>query len=238
MNAIGIKAVNTSCVNDEMGSRQLLSDLHRYQGSDENDVKLIYVTPEKFAKSPGLKSALKSLADRGLLSRFVIDEAHCMSQWGHDFRPDYLTLKELRTLYPSVPIMALTATANEAVVRDSISCIGMRDPFVHKQSFNRANLSYSVKPKGKNVIKEIAEMVRARIKQTGIIYCLSKKDTENVCEDLKREVPALRNKVTFYHAGVEPREKERRQRDWSSGDIKVIVATIAFGMGINKPDVK
>ena len=238
MNAIGIKAVNTSTSLDEYNSRLLLSELHRYEGR-EDEPKLIYITPEKFAKSPGLKSALQSLVSRGLLSRFVIDEAHCMSQWGHDFRPDYLALSQLRTLFPSVPIMALTATANEEVVRDSIRSIGMRNPFVHKQSFNRVNLTYSVRKKeAKSIISDIAAIVDDRSQQTGIIYCLSKKDTEDVCKRLKEEIPRLKGKVTFYHAGVEASERERRQRLWSSGDIKVICATIAFGMGINKPDVK
>jgi len=124
MNAIGIKAVNTSSANDEMGSRFLLSELHRYQGNEE-DPKLIYITPEKYAKSNALKNALRSLASRKMLSRFVIDEAHCMSQWGHDFRPDYLELSDLRVSFPDIPIMALTATANDDVVKDSIRTIGI-----------------------------------------------------------------------------------------------------------------
>lgn len=142
---------------------------------------------------------------------------------------DYLALSQLRTSFPSVPIMALTATANEEVVRDSIRSIGMRNPFVHKQSFNRVNLSYSVRKKeAKGIISDIAAIVDERSQQTGIIYCLSKKDTEEVCTRLMAEIPRLKGKVTFYHAGVEASERERRQRLWSSGDIKVICATIGF----------
>ena len=108
-----------------------------------------------------------------------------MSQWGHDFRPDYLSLSNVRKKYPNVPIMALTATANQTVVRDSIASMGMRDPFLHTQSFNRQNLHYSVRKKDGRVIANIAEIIKRRSGQTGIVYCLSKKDTEIVAADLQ-----------------------------------------------------
>ena len=134
--------------------------------------------------------------------------------------------------------MALTATANQSVVNDSIRIMQMKNPFLHSQSFNRPNLIYSVRPKTADCIKEIAMIILSKKDQTGIIYCLSKKDTETVAEALQLEIPAMKSKITFYHAEVDANLKEKRQRDWSNGAIKVICATIAFGMGINKPDVR
>lgn len=154
------------------------------------------------------------------------------------YRPDYLALANIRNLYPVVPIMALTATANQSVVNDSIRIMQMKNPFLHSQSFNRPNLIYTVRPKTADCIKEIAGIILSKKDQTGIIYCLSKKDTETVAEELQLEVPAMKSKITFYHADVDANLREKRQRDWSNGTIKVICATIAFGMGINKPDVR
>lgn len=115
-------------------------------------------------------------------------------------------------------------------------CSSQRDPFKHSQSFNRPNIEYSVRKKtAKTLIEDIPNIIKARIRLSGIIYCLSKRDTEKVCEVLQERLPELRNKVTFYHADVSPEQRESRQRAWCKGDIRVIVATIAFGMGINKP---
>ena len=157
---------------------------------------------------------------------------------GHDFRPDYFELSRLRREFPNVPIMALTATANQTVIEDTIRRIGMRNPFKHSQSFNRPNLTYTVYKKHGKCTSQIADIIRKRPQETGIIYCLSKKGTEELVQDLQKELPDMRRNITFYHADVSPEEREHRQRCWSSGDIKVIVATVAFGMGINKPDVR
>ena len=145
-------------------------------------------------------------------------------QWGHDFRPDYLELKMLRYICPKVPIMLLTATANQTVVRDCMEIVQMRNPFLHTQSFNRTNLRYFVKAKdsGKHCIDDIADYVLKHKNETGIVYCFSKKDTENMAESLIKALPEMRNQITFYHADVHVNDKERRQRSWSKGDIKVI----------------
>lgn len=119
-------------------------DIHEQRRVDESRIKLLYITPEKFSKSTAIRNLLQQLMQFKLLSRFVLDEAHCLSQWGHDFRPDYLRLTEIRQLCPSVPIMALTATANQSVVQDIIKCLHLQAPFVHTQSFNRPNLTYKV----------------------------------------------------------------------------------------------
>eukprot|EP01038_Epipyxis_sp_PR26KG_P010649 gene10649-14301_t len=246
MNAISIRAVFTSSTQDNNEVQNVMSELRSYCRSsdnpidEQNRIKLLYITPEKFSKSNQLRDLLTALTRKSLLSRFVIDEAHCLSQWGHDFRPDYLSLSNIRSSYPTVPIMCLTATANQSVVQDCIQRMGMNNPFLHTQSFNRKNLTYSVKKKesDKKLIIEIGNYILQRKNQSGIIYCLSKRDTENVCKELIKEFPSMRGQITFYHAEVHPHEKEDRQRKWSKGDIKLICATIAFGMGINKPDVR
>jgi bloom syndrome protein len=248
------RAAFLSSIQEEWEQRETLRELHRYyedpeawsasasssssgdDGGGSNSLKMLYITPERFTRSEGLKRALQSIYSKGLLSRFVIDEAHCLSQWGHDFRPDYLALKSIRTEFPGVPIMALTATANQTVVNDSMQLLKMQNAYKHTMSFNRGNLRYSVREKraGAKLIQDIAKIILDRRGQTGIIYCFSKKDTEALCEALQQEIPAMRNQITFYHADVSDEDKNKRQRAWSKGDVKVICATIAFGMVRNE----
>lgn len=205
-------------------------------------LSLLYVTPEKLAHSPSFGNELQKLMQRGLLARFVIDEAHCVSEWGHDFRSDYLKLNILRANFPSVPMIALTATATNVVIDDVINVLGLRDPKVVKLSFNRSNLRYSILMKKRNMkanLELLADYVSSgpRKHQCGIIYCLSRKETEDVCAGLQRKLGA--NAVTFYHAGLpDAMERQERQNLWSDNKVRLIVATIAFGMGINKPDVR
>jgi bloom syndrome protein len=229
MVAIGIRAVFMSSMQEQGEVGALMQELRMYcnrglSAEDDNTVKLLYITPEKFSKSTAMQSLLKQLANNGLLSRFVIDEAHCLSQWGHDFRPDYLELKNIRNICPNVPIMALTATANQSVVRDCMRIIQMNNPFLHTQSFNRVNLTYTVKKKetGKQLIADLADYILKRKGATGIIYCLSKKDTETIAEELISAIPSMKKQITFYHADVPAQQKEQRQRLWSKGDIKLI----------------
>lgn len=205
---------------------------------DENLIKFLYITPEKFSKSYKLKNILTALSKINYISYFILDEVHCVSQWGHDFRPDYLELSNIRKLYPSIPMMALTATANETIMLDCINIIKMSRPFIHRQSFNRPNITYKIKLKDAKVLNEIIDYILINKNNTGIIYCLSKKDTEDLTKKLIAKLPLMKKKITFYHADLTVLEKETRQKAWSNGDIKVIIATIAFGMGINKPDVR
>ncbi len=200
--------------------------------------QLLYITPEMINKSQAMISALQDLYQRRKLARIVIDEAHCVSQWGHDFRPDYKLLGEVRQQFRGVPVIALTATATENVKVDVIHNLGIRNCEVFTQSFNRPNLSYEVRTKGKakDVLDGMANTINTTYRgQCGIIYCLSKKNCEAIALKLKEEYGI---KAHHYHAGMEPEDKKSVQKDWQAGIYHVIVATIAFGMGIDKPDVR
>ncbi|KPP79482.1 hypothetical protein Z043_100935, partial [Scleropages formosus] len=200
-------------------------------------IKLLYSTPEKICASGRLMSALQNLYERGLLARFVIDEAHCVSQWGHDFRPDYKRMYELRQKFPKVPIMALTATATPRVQKDILTQLQMSKPQVFTMSFNRHNLKYSVLPKKpKKVDEDCIQWIKKNYpRDSGIVYCLSRNDCDNLAASLQRAgIAAL-----SYHAGLNDTDREYVQNKWiNQDDCQVICATIAFGMGIDKPDVR
>lgn len=214
---------------------QVLSTLAR-AGADEH-IQLLYITPEMMNKNQVLNRILESLHSRQRLARIVIDEAHCVSQWGHDFRPDYKELGQIRNQLPGVPMMALTATATENVKVDVIHNLKMEGCRVFTQSFNRPNLTYEVrpKPKGAELLNSIESIIKTSYRnQSGIVYCLSRKVCEKVAEALQER--GIR--AAFYHAGIETAKKAEVQQRWQSGRYNVIVATIAFGMGIDKPDVR
>ncbi|XP_066540349.1 recQ-like DNA helicase BLM isoform X1 [Hoplias malabaricus] len=200
-------------------------------------IKLLYATPEKISASGRMISALQNLYERGLLARFVIDEAHCVSQWGHDFRPDYKRLHELRQKFPNVPVMALTATATPRVQKDILNQLAMTRPQVFTMSFNRHNLKYSVLPKKpKKVDEDCINWIKKHYpRDSGIVYCLSRNDCDSLADSLQRAgIAAL-----AYHAGLNDRDREYVQNKWINQDgCRVICATIAFGMGIDKPDVR
>ena len=204
----------------------------------EQLIQLLYVTPEMLSKSQAIISALHDLHRRDKLARMVIDEAHCVSQWGHDFRPDYKSLGDVRKQFPGMPVMALTATATENVKVDVIHNLYMDGCEVFSQSFNRPNLTYEVRRKGKakEVLDSIADTINESYKnQTGIIYCLSRADCENIALKLRDE---YRINAQHYHAGMESADRSRAQRAWQTGQCLIIVATIAFGMGIDKANVR
>lgn len=204
----------------------------------ENFVELLYVTPEMVTKSSRIVDAFIQLHRRHKLARIVIDEAHCVSQWGHDFRRDYTALGEFRAKFPGVPLMALTATATENVKVDVMHNLGMKNREVFTQSFNRPNLTYEVRKKGKmtEVMESMVELINGKYRgQTGIIYALSRKNCEKIAKELHEK---YRINAVHYHASLEPAEKTKVQQQWQAGKTQVIVATIAFGMGIDKPDVR
>jgi len=199
----------------------------------KNDVisgttKLLYVAPESLTKKENI-DFLKNIK----ISFFAIDEAHCISEWGHDFRPEYRRLKPIIKSIEDVPIIALTATATPKVQTDIQKNLEMTDAIVFKASFNRDNLFYEVKPK-KNVQKEIIRFIKPRIGKSGIIYCLSRKKVEEIAQLLQvNSISALP-----YHAGLDPNTRAKHQDMFLMEECDIIVATIAFGMGIDKPDVR
>ncbi|XP_063992518.1 recQ-like DNA helicase Blm [Diachasmimorpha longicaudata] len=210
--------------------------VYRELALEAPNLKLLYVTPEKIAGSDRFVSLLTRLYRAKLLARFVIDEAHCVSQWGHDFRPDYKKLKVLRTNYPQVPIMALTATATTRVRTDILHQLGMTKPKWFLSSFNRPNLMYTVvEKKGKEGLLKIIALIKEKYKnECGIVYCLSKKECDDYAEQLK--INGIR--ATSYHAGLGDNRRMEVQARWIAEEIQVVCATIAFGMGIDKPNVR
>uniref|UniRef100_A0A8C6XZ99 RecQ-like DNA helicase BLM n=1 Tax=Naja naja TaxID=35670 RepID=A0A8C6XZ99_NAJNA len=200
-------------------------------------IKLLYVTPEKVCSSARLMSALENLYQRQLLARFVIDEAHCVSQWGHDFRQDYKRLNMLRKKFSLVPMMALTATANPRVQKDILNQLEMHQPQVFTMSFNRHNLKYVVLPKKpKNVALDCLQWIRKYHPcDSGIIYCLSRYE----CDSMANALQGGGLSALAYHAGLPDSTRDLVQQKWINQDgCQVICATIAFGMGIDKPDVR
>jgi bloom syndrome protein len=198
-------------------------------------LRLLYVTPEMINKSTTFLNGLSSLYRNKKLARLVIDEAHCVSQWGHDFRPDYKQLGSFRERFPGVPLMALTATATQNVITDVKHNLGVEECEQFTQSFNRPNLYYEVCRKEKDNTATIADLINSKYPgKTGIVYTLSRKSAENIAQKLRDQGIAAHH----YHASVDSKEKVRIQRDWQRGAIKVVVATIAFGMGIDKSDVR
>lgn len=191
-------------------------------------LRLLYVAPERLAM-PEFRQFLSTLDVRLL----AIDEAHCISEWGHDFRPEYANLKILRTEFPNVPTIALTATATESVRADIIRQLHLRSPRVFISSFNRPNLTYSVVPKrkGSESLFTLLEKYRG---ESVILYCFSRKDTEALATDLRKRG----FKAAAYHAGLSPDVRARTQERFIADDLDIVVATIAFGMGIDKPDVR
>ena len=194
----------------------------------KDQVKILYVAPERLSL-PGFRSFLHGVD----LSSIAIDEAHCISEWGHEFRPDYRNLRQLRQDFPDVPVIALTATATKRVREDIIVQLGLQRGKVFLSSFNRANLSYSVRPKS-GAGEALISLLKQRVNQSTIIYCFSRRETENIAEDLNAQGMSARP----YHAGLDGEVRRRTQEDFIRDRVPIIVATIAFGMGIDKPDIR
>ncbi len=194
-----------------------------------NQLKLLYVAPERLLGQNSLLAYLKAID----VSLFAIDEAHCISHWGHDFRPEYLVLGQLKKQFPLTPIIALTATADKLTKQDIIQKLAIDDYTVFENSFNRPNISYFIRPK-KNYLPQLLTYIKAHSEDSGIIYCLSRNATEKLAEELTSHGYA----AAAYHAGLDNKVKELNQERFLRDELKIIVATIAFGMGINKSNVR
>ena len=222
LQASGIPATFLNSALDGIQARSRLRGLY------DGEFRLLYVAPERLmlesfiAKVPGWKVA-----------QIAIDEAHCISEWGHDFRPEYRALSRLRGLLPEVPIMALTATATERVRRDILQQLKLREPRCYVASFDRPNLTYRVLPKT-TPYDQLHDFLEARPNDSGIVYCASRKMADSVARKLNQDgIPARP-----YHAGLDAKERSAHQEMFLRDDVRVVSATIAFGMGINKPNVR
>src|SRR5438477_12566090 len=218
----GIPATYLNSTLDRQGA------VARWRGLHRGEYRMLYVAPERLMLDTFLERAVN-----WNITQFAIDEAHCISEWGHDFRPEYRELKKLRTRFPDVPIMALTATATDRVRADIVKQLKLREPRCYVASFNRPNLTYRVMAKAAPYAQTL-DFVRARPNDSGIVYCASRKTAEAVAAKLMRDGISAKP----YHAGMEAEERAKNQEAFSRDNVRVIIATIAFGMGINKPDVR
>ncbi|HBI41078.1 MAG TPA: ATP-dependent DNA helicase RecQ, partial [Tenacibaculum sp.] len=206
------------------------TEVSQVKADIENGItKLLYVAPESL-----IKEEYVEFLRAQKISFVAIDEAHCISEWGHDFRPEYRNLKNIIKQIDNVPIIGLTATATEKVQEDILKTLGMSDANVFKASFNRPNLFYEVRPKTKDIEKDIIKFIKQHLNKSGIIYCLSRKKVEEIAQVL--QVNGV-NAVP-YHAGLDAKTRAKHQDMFLMEDCDVVVATIAFGMGIDKPDVR
>jgi ATP-dependent DNA helicase RecQ len=226
VDALKLNGIPAAFLNSSQSSYEQMAIINQIQNKQ---LKLLYVAPERLLGQNNFLTYLKDIN----VSLFAIDEAHCISQWGHDFRPEYLVLGQLKKQFPEVPIIALTATADALTKKDIIEKLEVTDFTVFENSFNRPNIFYYIKPK-KNYFSQLLDYLEARKDDSGIIYCLSRNSTEKLAEDLIEEGYA----AAAYHAGLERNIREERQDKFLKDEIKIIIATVAFGMGIDKSNVR
>ena len=240
LNEIGIRAIafssSSETTNDKDAMREALCGAY----------EIIFLTPEKLELSQWIKQLITRLHQNNILFNFAVDEAHCISAWGHHFRPSYLKLSYLKLQFPQVPIVALTATATKHVIKDIIDglrlwprfkqgCLGRRKCCMFRHDMNRSNLFWEVRPKTDSYVNDICAVIFEYYRhKCCIIYCLSRVE----CETLQLRLRAKGIITVVYHAGLSDEVRQRNQRKWKCGDCQIIAATCAFGMGINKSNVR
>jgi ATP-dependent DNA helicase RecQ len=225
VDALQANGIAAEFINSSLSSEKIQQIMNN---AEDKKIKLLYIAPERFASSDFQKflSALN-------VSLIAVDEAHCISEWGHDFRPDYRSLKILKTLFPKTPLIALTATATEKVRQDILQSLNIPKARTFVSSFDRENLNISVINK-KKAFPKLVNILEKYRGESVIIYCFSRKDTESIAENLR-----LNNfKALSYHAGIENEKRKQIQESFINDQTEIIVATIAFGMGIDKPNVR
>lgn len=225
VDALRANGIEADFINSTLSQNEISDVMDR---AKIGKLKILYVAPERFSVF-GFENFLRGLK----ISIIAVDEAHCISEWGHDFRPDYRNLKLLRSKFPAIPLIALTATATEKVRGDIIKQLDLKDYKVFISSFNRPNLSYEVLPK-KDSLKSILALLENYRNESVIIYCFSRNDTETMVANLNKHG----FKAGAYHAGLGANKRKDNQEKFIRDEINIIVATIAFGMGIDKPDVR
>ena len=225
VDSLRAQGIAAAALNSSLPQEEIMSTLRlAYSGR----LKLLYVAPERLANP-----SFRTLLDQLIVSLIAVDEAHCISEWGHDFRPEYRQLASLRSWCPVAPVIALTATATEAVQNDILKQLKIDRKGLFVSGFDRPNLRYAVIPK-KDAFGMLVKFLERHPGESAIIYCLSRKRTEEVADSLKKQGIA----AEAYHAGMDPASRNKIQDQFIKDHIQIVVATVAFGMGIDKPDVR
>ena len=234
MSTGGVPTAYLSSSSTQTMFKMVCQDLNRCRRGLEPFLKLLYLTPERIIGSDSTFEIVDALYQNEFLARFVVDEAHCVSQWGHDFRKEYGKLGLLKERFPDVPVVALTATARSKVAKNVRDILGIPSARCFNAGFERKNLYFAVVPKTANHYDQVLHYVNTKKGQCGIVYAMTRAETQDIANHLRKHGVS----ADYYHAGQAGKERKQVQAAWLKGKVDVVVATIAYGMGIDKPDVR